>query len=103
MNPTQFAIQPFRNISTDDTQSMLDITEQIKEDSIVEYDNCKLLRLTDKVVHRVNPNPSEGWRSFLEVTISKHRFAKLGNSHNYLFNYNWPMVPRSKKRNICHG
>ena len=103
MNPTEYAVQEFSNISSDDQQSMVDIGEQIDYNKIVTYPDYTILRLDETVVHRVNPNPKCGVRSFAKITFSSHKFRNKGNSHNYLLDYNWEMNPRNKERNLDHG
>lgn len=103
MNPTEYAVQHFRNISTDDAQSMKDITDQVDEHSIHVYHDCTIHRLNQKVVHRVNPVVFPGVRTFIKFTFSQHRLAREGNSHNYLLDYDWYMYGRSMERNLDHG
>jgi hypothetical protein len=33
-------------------------------------------------------------RTFVKISISESKYCKLGNAHNQLFVYDWPMVPR---------
>lgn len=99
-NPTLFAIQEFKDISKDDQQSMIDMTNQIDCTKIKEYKNNRLLRLDESVVHRVGPVVEEGMRCFFKLSISKHKYNLEGNSHNYLFDYDWDMKSREERRNI---
>lgn len=103
MNPTEFAIQDFSCIPDDDVLSMLEIERQIDVEKIVTYPDNTLLRLDERVVHRVSPRPAAGLRSFFKLTVSKHRFRNEGNSHNWKFDYSWRMKPRSIQRNLDHG
>jgi hypothetical protein len=103
MNPTEYAVQTFGEISSDDQQSMVDMAAQIKPHRIVTYPDCTLLRLDESVVHRVNPAPKRGIRSFVKITISRHQFRNAGNSHNFGLNYSWVMTPRKAERNLDHG
>lgn len=111
MNPTEFAMLPFSNIPTDDMAMLAKIEEQINIyrhihlggspsfDPIVTYPNKTLLRLDESVVHRVNPNPKPGLRTFIKISVSKHKYNLKGNSHNYLFDYDWKMFDRADIRN----
>lgn len=103
MNPTEFAVQEFKNISADDQQSMIDIEHQIDPDKIRVWPSDTLLRLDETVVHRVAPNAKAGFRSFLKITVSDHQFRNAGNSHNYGLDYQWVMNPRKSERNLDHG
>lgn len=103
MNPTQFAVQDFFGISTDDTTSMLDMAEQVDSSCIyTPIDEC-LLRLTNDMVHRVDPYPDPGYRTFIKVTLSNHIFRNAGNSVNHDLQYNWDIRPRKNTRNLDHA
>lgn len=103
MNPTEFAVQDFAGVRDDDDQSMRDMTSQIIPDQIKTYPNKTLLRLDEKVVHRVSPDPRAGVRTFIKITVSKHQFRNKGNSHNCAFEYDWALKPRGIERNLDHG
>lgn len=63
-----------------------------------------LLRLSPYVVHNTPEVPAPGgMRSFFKISISTHRYDLLGNSHNYLLNYDWPMIDRQALRNQPNG
>jgi hypothetical protein len=53
-------------------------------------------------VHRVGFNHTSRPidRTFVKMTVSTEILNRVGNTHNPLFKYNWPMIPRSaEKRN----
>lgn len=99
-NPTEFAVQDFGEISTDDKLSMVQMAERVKPECIVTYPVNTLLRLDESVVHRVADHVEPGVRRFIKITFSRHVFNNEGNSHNYLLDYNWSMLPRSLARNL---
>lgn len=99
MNPTEFAIQEFKDISTDDRLSMQQFAEQAKG-PFVTYPNCSLLRLDEGVIHRVNEHVEPGLRTFIKITFSNHKFNNFGNSYNYRLDYEWEMLPRTVERNL---
>lgn len=99
-NPTEFAVQDFGEISTDDRLSMRQMSERVRPESIVTYPVNTLLRLDESVVHRVSENVDQGVRRFIKITVSRHQFNNEGNSHNHLLNYNWEMIPRGMERNL---
>jgi hypothetical protein len=99
MNPTQFVVQSFDGVSEDDRQCLSDLTRQANPEYVVVYPPLLVLRCDESVVHRVNPNPQEGLRTFVKVSISKKKYNLRGNSHNYLIDYNWEMHDRQKLRN----
>ncbi len=100
MNPTEFAIQEFTNIPEGDVESMEEMERQIVAENIVTYPCGRVLGLDEGVVHRVNPEVATGTRTFIKISISKNKFNLAGNSHNYLFDYNWTMHDRGETRNL---
>lgn len=96
--PTEFCEQDFY-LSQDHEISMLDMQRTARAENIRTYPDNTLLRLTNKIVHRVPPVIEPGMRTFCKISISKDRYNLEGNAHNYLFDYDWPMVPRAPSRN----
>lgn len=98
--PTMFAEQRFEGISTGHAASMEQFTDQIAAGFVHTYPDKTLLRLDQFVVHSAPEIPAPGGeRSFFKVSFSNERYALLGNSHNHLFDYDWPMLPRTVARN----
>ncbi len=91
-SPTEFCVQEF-DLSDDDSESMIQMSEQVNENNIVTYPNNTLLKLDNTVVHRV------GFRTFVKISVSKSQYRLKGNAHNYLFDYNWDMLDRNVCRN----
>lgn len=52
-------------------------------------------------VHQVsfNNTSSNMNRTFIKIVFSPDLFNRVGNDHNYLFDYNWPLYQRSVERN----
>lgn len=100
MNPTEFAVQEFKDVPDDDFGSLAAFEKQVLSRCIVTYPDRTLLRLDESVVHRVNPNPKPGVRTFVKVSVSQHRYNLKGNSHNYLVDYDWDMYDREEFRNM---
>ena len=100
MNPTQFAVQPFHDVPDDDFASMQAMEAQIDPTRIVVYPDGHLLRLDESIVHRVNPDIQSGMRTFVKISVSRHRFNLKMNSHNHLFDYAWTMHDRAEVRNV---
>ena len=101
MNPTEFAVHPFFSIPEDDTESMKAFESQAI--CTATFPVKHLLRLDESVIHRTSPLTTPGVRTFVKITVSEHRFARLGNSHNYELDYDWKLTDRSNERNIDHG
>lgn len=98
MNPTEFCVQPFE-VTLDHGTSMKQFDEQADEDNIIAFPDKTLVRMDQYVVHRVSPNVKAGMRTFVKVSISSEKYNLRGNSHNYLFDYDWELFERSMVRN----
>jgi hypothetical protein len=98
--PTRFALQQFVDISDDHVRSAEQFEEQVVPSRIVTYPDHTLLRLDPSVIHATPEIPPPGGeRSFLKISLSRDRYNLLGNSHNYLFDYDWKMWSREEVRN----
>lgn len=97
-HPTEFCVQDFW-LSDDDNDSLVEMEEQYDPKNVTTYPVNTLLRLDEKIVHRVNESPFEGMRTFVKISVSRDQYNLKGNSHNYLFDYNWEMVDRDINRN----
>jgi hypothetical protein len=96
--PTEFCIQSF-DISDDCDESIAQMNAQARPENIRTYGDNMLVRLDNTVVHQPPATIEPGFRTFLKISISRDRYNLAGNARNYLFDYDWPMVPRSEKRN----
>jgi len=97
---TRFAVQEFRDISSDHKESIRQFEEQIDPAAVRTYPPGYLWQLTPYVVHATPVIPAPGeWREYIKVSLSDHRYNLAGNSHNYLFDYDWPIVGREEVRN----
>lgn len=100
---TRFAIQSFYGIVSDHNRSMRQFDEQIQEESIVEFEERGLFQIDPSVVHSTPLIPEPGcWRQYIKVSLSDERYNLENNSHNWLFDYNWPMHKREAVRNDPH-
>lgn len=97
--PTIFNKTAF-NLPLDDLLSMEEMEKQAMPFNDVTYKENQLLRLNQFNIHKVAPIKAGGMRTFLKVSISKDKYDLIGNSHNYLFNYDWEMKQRKEARNI---
>lgn len=97
---TRFAIQTFSNISADHMQSMRQFEEQIREECITAYPERGLYAIDPTVVHSTPLIGAPGcMRQYVKVSLSNERYNLENNSHNYLFDYEWKLHPRSVLRN----
>jgi hypothetical protein len=97
-DPTVFNKSDFV-LTMDDSFSLSEMKQQAKPRNDVTYPVNALLRLNQYNIHMVGETTS-GLRNFLKVSFSKDKYDLIGNSHNYLLNYEWEMKPRNEQRNI---
>lgn len=95
--PTIFNNGPF-DLSDDENLSMAQMEEQADPANNYCFPDKTLVRM-GRSVHKVGPY-IEGHRVFVKVSFSKKKYNLLGNSHNYLIDYNWDMIARNKERNV---
>lgn len=107
---TRFAEGDFGEVPNDHIKS-LDWFERLIYDSKYSLSNIKvvddypeghLYMINPYVVHSTPWIEKPGMRQYIKVSISKHRYNLENNSHNYLFNYHWPMHNRDLIRNDPH-
>lgn len=96
--PTEFCIQDF-NISDDHINSLTEMEQQVKPENIIQYTPYQLLKLTPANIHRCPLISEGGMRTFVKISISTEKYNLVGNSHNYLFDYEWEMFEREAVRN----
>lgn len=98
--PTLFAEQRFESISAEHGASMTQFEAQIAAGFVTTYPDRTLLRLDPFVIHAAPEIPTPGGeRSFFKVSFSNDRYNLIGNSHNHLLDYDWPMYSREQLRN----
>lgn len=97
---TRVAHQPFYDIEPGHVESMRQFEEQIRLENVRSLPNGTLYRLNPNVVHSTPEIPAPGGeRQFIKVSVSRHRYNLQGNTHNFLFAYNWKTFPRDVARN----
>lgn len=62
-----------------------------------------LLRLDQTVLHKVNINFRPGLRTFVKISVSRHRYALRGNSINHELAPDWTYQDRIPDRNCPTG
>lgn len=96
--PTVFNYTEFE-LTQNDSISMSEMQEQALYFNVKTYPENTLLRLNQFNIHKVAPQ-QQGWRTFVKISFSKDKYDLIGNSHNYLLDYNWQMNERKTERNI---
>ncbi len=97
--PTIFNKSNF-NLSLDDDLSIKEMESQALSENNIVYKENQLLRLNQFNIHKVAPITKSSLRCFLKISLSKDKYDLIGNSHNYLLNYQWDMKERKENRNI---
>ena len=97
--PTEFVYGEF-DVVQDDRQSLSEFDKIGGSNKIITYPNNSVIRMDQFVIHRCGEITESKIRQFAKISISKDIYDLVGNSHNYLFEYDWEMRPRGKDRNI---
>lgn len=97
--PTPFLQGPFpmNGVDPENVDAVLDHFAKTAEGKTpTYYPNYTLLRLDPYCVHNVGFNETDKTvsRTFVKISVSQSKYCKLGNAHNPLFIYDWPMIPR---------
>lgn len=101
---TRFAVQRFFNIADDHKKSLEQFDRQVDDMRVKTYPQGGLYRLDPTIVHATPIIPPPGqMRQYVKVSFSNHRYNLENNSHNFLFDYAWDMVPREIVRNDPHA
>lgn len=97
-NPTLFNGSDFK-LTRDHELSMVEMEQQARHYMRYQYSENELLRLNQYNIHRVAEVTEPGMRTFFKLSFSDEQYNLIGNSHNYLLDYNWEMKPREISRN----
>lgn len=99
INPTVFNYSNFK-LSQDHVKSLDEMADQAMPWNTHSFADCELLRLDQYNIHKVKDIGAQaGMRTFFKLSVSKEQYNLVGNSHNYLFDYKWPLVERDIDRN----
>jgi hypothetical protein len=101
-NPTVFNSTPCI-ITPHHTKSIQEFNEQVDDANNVFYENCNLLALDSFVIHKCIESFQPSMRTFIKISVSKHKYNLEGNSHNYLLDYDWNLHSRKEVRNEPNG
>lgn len=96
--PTIFTETKF-DLTLDHSVSLQEMAAQDNPDNDISYPVFSLLKLDQYVIHRAPENCKPGFRTFVKISVSKEKYNLIGNSHNYLLDYQWDMQPRQQQRN----
>jgi len=96
-NPTEVSLTSIEDFG--DEATALDAMTQVANNNPVTEIQLKSVIDIGRTLHRANPVISEGMRTFVKVTTSRHRYNLIGNSTNPILAHDWRMYPRGANRN----
>lgn len=67
------------------------------------YSTRHLLKLDQRVLHKVTTNIEPGLRTFVKISVSRHKYALRGNSINHELVLGWDYQDRKAERNCPIG
>lgn len=104
-NPTQFYVSNLFELTQDHTKSIneMEMIAAGDPEGITTYPLKHLLRLDERVMHRVGPEPKASVRTFVKVSVSYEKYALKGNSINHALDLNWTYEDRKADRNCPIG
>lgn len=103
--PTEFCEGPYIFDNTFDHHNNTEVLNHFDKVSfgkeIKTYSPFTILKMGPECIHRVGFNYGKTicQRTFIKLVFSTEIFNRIGNDHSYLFDYNWPLIPRTVERN----
>lgn len=101
---TRFLLGDLGDVPEDHVRS-LEHFEQMGSSTLgskrrIDHGQPHCLYALDPYVVHATPEIKKGeMRSYVKVSVSRHRYNLENNSHNYLFDYSWPLHGREDVRN----
>lgn len=97
--PTAYYIQPFNFDQLDDAKHdfFWEMNRQVAATNsryLWQPGDSEMTMMDCYCVHRGTEAPHELFRTFVRISFEVRIFDRLGNAHNPMFQYAWPMVPR---------
>lgn len=105
-NPTVFFWDGGRHALSADHTASLGEMDALCEGRLLSYKTFPvkhLLRLDQSALHKVDTNITPGVRTFFKISVSRHRYALLGNSINHELAPDWNYSDRHGERNCPIG
>lgn len=97
--PTTYYVQPFELQHLDEAKhnffwEMNNIVAKTKSAHAWRPENNEINMIDAYTVHRGSEATEETFRTWIRLSFEVRQFDRLGNAHNPMFNYDWPMVRR---------
>lgn len=64
------------------------------------FDPYRILLMNAYTVHKAKPSERDQYRTFIRLSYDVHKFDRLGNTHNPMFDYKWDMVARDTQKKL---
>jgi len=80
----------------------LSFEEQSDPIAAVTYDPYQIICTTAYTVHKSDTADTPLYRTFFRLTYDTIIYDRIGNTHNPLYHYKWPMVAREGRRLLGH-
>ncbi|PRY29782.1 hypothetical protein CLV58_12544 [Spirosoma oryzae] len=90
-------------VRKNDVDALADLESQAMPSNDYTLPVNSLVRIDSLTPHRTPTINESGMRTFVKISISRHRYNLEGNSHNYLFDYDWTLHSRREVRNMENG
>lgn len=88
-----------RDFVQDHVASLAEMASAASAGPVKQYPDKHLLRLDETVIHRVADFGAPAMRTFVKISVSRHKYNLVGNSINHLLPVNWAFAPRAAERN----
>jgi hypothetical protein len=105
-NPTVFfSDDSLHSFSHDHVDSLREMDTLCEDDTSkhIRYESKHLLKLDQRVLHKVDTNIQPGMRTFVKISVSKNVYALKGNSINHELPFNATYLERGAERNCPTG
>lgn len=107
---TRFALGDFGEVPASHTESLRHFEYLLEEPRnwkvlrqghkiVDDLPEAHLYALTPYVVHATPIIVTPCWRQYVKISLSRHQYNLENNSHNYFFDYDWPLSSREEVRN----
>ena len=88
------------SVRNDDLLALEDMQSQALTENEFSLPVGHFIGIDSHCLHRTPTINTSGMRTFVKISFSKHKFNLGGNTHNYLFNYEWDLHDRGEVRNM---
>jgi hypothetical protein len=100
--PTLYYPQSFNFTAVDERihDCFLEMDAQANNESAFKTNHYQIYLMNAYTVHRAVTAETNCFRTFLRISYDTKEFDRLGNTVNYMLDYNWKMVPREVQSSL---